>query len=320
MRAACLLLASASCLLGAVDGIVTNATTGQPQPSVIVSLLQPGAGGMQTLASVKAGADGKFKIDKDIPPGPALVQALYKGATYNVVLTPGSPTTGVQVTVNDATNKAGIAKIEQHILVIEPSDSAIKVTETLIVKNDTKVTFLDSAKGSVRFYVPESASEGVQISIDAPGGMPIRRPAEKTTEAGVYKESYPIKPGETRFDVAYSLPAAATFSGKNLEPEQPARLATPSTVTLSGDGVESMGQEPTTKAHIYSVAAPTYEVKIEGTGSLRATQDKSADDDSGQPKIEEVPARVYDRLYWVLGLALAILFLGGALLYRRGAA
>src|SRR5580704_1848598 len=68
------LLASGSWLLASVDGVVMNLTTGKPQPAVIVSLVQPGSKGMQTLASVKSDAEGKFQIDKEVPPGPALLQ------------------------------------------------------------------------------------------------------------------------------------------------------------------------------------------------------------------------------------------------------
>src|SRR5580698_4849245 len=72
------LLATGCWLLAAVDGTVMNATTGKAQASVLVTLVQPGAQGMQTLATVKSDAQGKFKIDKDVPPGPALLQAIYQ--------------------------------------------------------------------------------------------------------------------------------------------------------------------------------------------------------------------------------------------------
>jgi len=41
----------------------------------------------------------------------------------------------------------------------------------------------------------------------------------------------------------------------------------------------------------------------------------------GAPKCcEETAARVYTQLYWVLGLAFAILAVGGTMLYRKGTA
>jgi hypothetical protein len=134
----------------------------------------------------------------------------------------------------------------------------------------------------------------------------------------VYKVNYPVRPGETRFDISYSVPASDQFAGKILHARGATRLVTPSSVTLSGDGIESLGQEPQTQAHIYNVAGSTYEVKIEGIGSLRSPEATPQEEDSGAPQIEQAPARVYTRLWEVLGLAFVILGLGGALLYRKG--
>jgi hypothetical protein len=314
------LLATGSWLLASVDGTVMNATTGKSQPSVIVTLVQPGAQGMQTIATVKSDAEGKFKIDKDVPPGPALLQAIYQGVLYTLVLPPGGPTTGVHVKIYDTTAKAGVAKVSQHMILIEPSANSLDVSETFLIENESTTTFLDPAKGSIQFYLPEAAGGKVAVTINSPGGMPIQRSAEKTNEKDVYKIAYPVKPGENRFDVSYSLPPTDTLAGKILHGEGVTRLVTPSSVTLEGEGVQLLGQEPQTKAHIYGAGDADYTVKITGTGSLRNADAAPADEDTGQPQIEEKAARVYSRMYWVLGLAFAILGLGGVLLYRRSAA
>src|SRR6476660_341034 len=72
-------------LFGAIEGTVINGTTGKPQPAVTVSLVQPGANGMQALATSTSDASGKFSIDHDLPPPPALLQADFKGVTYTQV-------------------------------------------------------------------------------------------------------------------------------------------------------------------------------------------------------------------------------------------
>jgi hypothetical protein len=172
----------------------------------------------------------------------------------------------------------------------------------------------------VQFYVPEAAAGSVKVAINAPGGMPIQRPAEKTSQKNVYKVAYPVKPGESRFDVSYSLPPSGTFSSKIMHGEGVTRLVTPSTVTLSGEGLESLGQEPQTQAHIYNAGSADYSVTITGAGSLRNPENAPPAEDTGEPQIEEKGARVYTRMYWVMGLALAILGLGGVLLYRKSAA
>jgi hypothetical protein len=128
-----------------------------------------------------------------------------------------------------------------------------------------------------------------------------------------------VKPGETRFDVSYSLPPGDTFASKILHAEGVTRLVTPASVTIEGEGLEALGQEPTTKAHIYNAASAAYSVKITGTGSLRNQEAAAPDEDPGEPQIEEKPARIYTRMEWVLGLGFAVLGLGGVLLYRRSA-
>jgi hypothetical protein len=313
------LLTFASCLFAAVDGVVINATTGKPQASVMVSVVQPGPSGMQNLATVKSGADGKFNIEARVPPGPTILQGMYQGVIYNQVLAPGGPTNGLKLNVFDSTTNPESGKITQHMLVIEPSANTVNVSETFLAQNQTNQTFLDNARGSIQFFVPEAARDKVQVTIAAPGGMPITRPAEATKVPGVYKASYPVKPGDTRFDVAYSVPATDSLSLRNPNPATPINLVTPSAVTLSSSGIESKGQEPQTQAHIYATTAPTFDLKIEGTGSLRGPDAGSPQEDPGQPEAKVAPARIYTKLYWVLGFTLAILALGGVTLYRKGA-
>jgi hypothetical protein len=319
MRILFCLLATGSWLLASVDGTVVNATTGKPQASVIVILVQPTAQGPRTLATVKSDAEGNFKIDKEVPPGPEMLQAIYQGVLYTQMMPPGSPSTGVHVKVYNATAKAGVSKVSQHMILIEPGANSLEVSETFLMENETTTTFQDPVNGSAQFYLPEAAGGKVTVSINSPGSVPIQRPAEKTKEKDVYKISYPVKPGESRFDVSYSLPPTETFASKILHGEGVTRLVTPSTVTLEGDGVEPLGQEPQTKAHIYNAGGAAYTVKITGLGSLRNQEDTPAADDD-RPQIEEKAARVYSRMYWVLAMAFAILGLGGVLLYRRGTA
>jgi len=190
-----------------------------------------------------------------------------------------------------------------------------------VLGNEGNVTFNDPEKGSIQFYLPPSTGGKAQVVVTAPGGMPITRPPLKTATADIYKIDYPVKPGETRMDVTYTVPAADKIAGKVVASEVATHLVTPPAVTITGDGIEPAGQEPTTKANVYNLAGLDYNLLIEGVGSLRPeTPAADAGDDSGSPKIEIAAARIYSQLGWVLGLALAILAIGGVMLYRRGTA
>lgn len=322
MRRLILLAASSLCMFAGVDGVVINGTTGKPQPSALVSLMRPSAEGLQTLATVRSDAEGKFKIDKDVPlGGPVMVQAIYDKASYTEMLPPGTPTSGVQVEVYDSGKNPDSGKISEHMILIEPGAAGMLISETFLFENQTKITYSNPDKGSAEFFVPKSATGKPQVTVTSATGVPIKWEATKTKLAEVYKVDFPIKPGQTRIDVSYALPPSTSFAGKNLDPGTPTRLVTPSTVSLAGDGLDLLGQEPQTQARIYNLRTPNFEVKIEGTGSLR-TPDATADsqEDPGQPQIEVAPPRIYSRMGWVLGLTFAILALGGAMLFRRGTA
>jgi hypothetical protein len=309
--------------LFAVDGVVLNGTLMRPQPGVEITLVQPGQQGMKQLGKTVSDAQGKFNIDVTIPPGPGLLQSTYQNATYNQIITPGMPTTGVDVMVYESTNKAGTAKATQHLIVMEPSADHIKISELFIMDNKSAMTYHDPAAGSAQFFLPPGSESAARAIITAPGGMPVPRPATKTAKAGIYKVDYPLKPGETRIEVTYTTPATPKFSGKIVPSDAPTRLVTPSTVSLTGDGIESLGQEPQTQAHLYNLSGLDYNVLIDGTGALNLgapSGDAPQEEDNGAPKIEVAPARIYSKLYWVLGLAFGILALGGVALYRRGEA
>jgi hypothetical protein len=304
--------------LFAVDGTVINATTNKPQPNVTVTLVQPSQNGMQTLASTKSDAAGKFSFDKTFA-GPQLIQAQYNGVTYNKVVMPGAPSNNLEVSVYESTNKPGIAQITQHMILVQPSPENVGVNESFLLQDNSKYTYNDPAKGTLQFFLPPEAKGQVRVTVNAPGGMPIQRSAEETKQNNVYKVNYPIKPGETRIDLSYSVPAGnpMTLSGKVLHKDGKARLVAPQGVTLSGDNIKSVGQEPTTQASIYDIDGSTYKIEIQGTGALQAQDQAQPEEDSGQPQIQQADPRIYDHLYWIVGLAFAILGLGSYLLARR---
>ena len=303
-------------LLAAVDGTVINGTTGKPQANVSVNLVQPGQGGMQTLGTAKTDAQGKFRFDQQAE-GPQLVEATYDDVKYYKMISQGSP---AQVDVYETTKDPKSAAIAQHIVFIQPSTEQLAVSEVYFVKNGTKKTLNNTADGTLRFYVPAKAD--IRVTVNAPGGMPVDRPAEATKSPGVFKVAYPLKPGETEFNIAYTLPAGTEFASRNVERSTDTRLVVPHGVTLEGNGIKALGTDPSGKATLYSIASQEYSVKIGGSAeaALAAGGDASQEEDTGQPRIQETKPRVYDQLPIVLGLAGVILLLGFIVLYRSGGA
>lgn len=299
--------------LAAVEGTVINRTTGKPQPGTPVVLIRMSQAGMEPGQAGKTDAQGKFRLEGDAQ-GMGMLQATYQGVTYNHLVQPGAPTTGLEIDVYDSSRNPGAARVSQHLIVLEPSGDQLGVTETFFVSNGGKTTHVDPARGTLQFYRPPEARGGDQVSCTAAGGVPLQRAAEKTARADVYRVDFPVRPGETRFDVKYLLAFAnpGVFRGRTLQEGAATRLIAPRGVTLTGDALTAAGVEPSTQAAIYNVSASEFEVQVAGSGSIRS------EEESG-PGVEQILPRVYDRLVLILGLAAAILILGFVMLLRRGA-
>jgi hypothetical protein len=317
MKITLALLLLASPIFAAVDGTVTNQTTGKPQAGVTVTLIKLGKG-METAGSAKSDAQGHFQIPQEIAAGtPALIQALYSGVTYNKMIPPGMPSAGVAIDVFESSTKPTTAKVLQHMMLLEPSATELAVSESIIYANQGKQTFNDPEGGTLHFYLPPAAEGKVKVVVNGPQGMPLQKPAEKTGQPNIYTVKFPVKPGETRFDLTYAmpLPSPPVFESKVFHPGVPLRIVAPKGVELKGEGITSLGPEPRTQATIYDVKAESYKVEFAGTGSLRAAAEPAPQEDQGPP-IQESQPHVYDRIYLLLALAFSILLIGLVLLYR----
>ncbi len=314
--------AAVGTLFAAIDGTVVNRTTGKPQAGANVLLTSMGQGGMTPLGVAKTGADGKFRIDRDAE-GAVLLQITHAGVSYSQMLMPGTPTTGIEAAVYDTSAKPGTAEVIEHVVLLQPGAGQVAVNETVIFRNSARLTYHDPANGTLRLYIPGDQKEEVRVMARAPQGMPVPRPAVKTNQPNVYKVDFPIKPGETSIDLAYTAPLGtpAVFSGKMLHRDGVLRLVVPQGVKLAGDGVARVGEEPQSKAQIYSAKGPEFKVQLEGTGELRtsggAGQAPATEEEDSGPPITQILPPAYDQMYWTLGLAGAILVLGFVMLYLR---
>lgn len=317
-----LLLALTPAAFAVVDGTVTNETSGKPQPGATVTLYRLSQSGLESIESVKSGADGKFSINQS-PQGPHLIQTAYDGVTYNHMLPPPAPKTGLALSVYNSSAKPGEAKVTQRFVLFEPDGQTLKVTESFVFNNDGKTTYNDPENGAVRFHLHPAATKTIQINATAPQGMPIRRALEKTPQKDIYKVDFPIKPGASDIQLNYSIPftTPGTFESRAIYPgDAPVSLIAPVGVKIKGDGLESSRQEPRSQATIFMVRRASFKVEIDGKGTLRIPQEAEGDGGGAGPGISQIMPRVYSKRYWVLGLAAAILVLGFVLLVRSRSA
>lgn len=321
-RSIWLALAFSAALHAAVEGTVQNLTTGAGQSNAVVTLMELGTG-MNNVGSVKTDASGKFSFNVDLKPGsPYLIQALHQGVTYNQMLQPGTSPSGIALSVYDASAKAPEARVAQHMILLEPSGTELMVNESVIFNNTGKVTYQDP-DGTLKLHIPSDVNTPVRLRITAPQGMPISREAEKGKAPNTYVVRYPIKPGETRIDLQYGMPAGdpAKFESKVLHGGGPLRIVAPRGVTLESPALSNLGPEPRTQATVWEVKGTEYAINISGTGALRdagagASESAAASAENETPGIDIVKARIYQRVEVIVALALAMLTVGFVMLYR----
>jgi len=326
MRSLALLLLSAAAAMAAITGTVINRSTGQPQAGATVVLNLLAQQGITMIDQAKSDAQGHFTINQELQPGgPHLLRTAFDGVTYNHMLPPGSPATGITVDVYNSSKSQGAAKVSKHMILFEPAGGPVApmtVNETYLYTNDGKTAWNDLDNGTLHFYLPPGAGGKVQVNATAPGGLPIPAATIKTGKPDTYSVDFPVKPGDTRFDLTYTVPytSGEPYKGKVLTKDDNTYLIAPHGITLAGDHLSDLGTEPRTQAHIWGLADTAYQVTLTGAeAAAPAAADAQADASSSDgPQIEQIMPRVYSKAVLILALALGVLAIGFALLYRQG--
>jgi hypothetical protein len=309
-----------------VTGTVTNQTTGKPQAGATVALYQLAtATGLNLVDQAKSDAQGNFTINQT-PQGPHLIRTAFDGVTYNHMLPPGQPTTGILIEVYNASKQPGSAKVSKHMILFEPAAGRqVAVSETYIFKNEGKTAWNDPDSGTLKFFLPAGAGKP-QAKATAPGGLPIGAPVNKTAKPDVFAVDFAIKPGDTQIDLSYAVPytEGADLAGKIISQDENTYLIVPNGVTLKGDGLNDLGAEPRTQAHVFGLTGAAYKVQLTGAAATAPSAAASGDqggeaaDESG-PRIEQIMPRVNSQKVPIILVAMGILALGFALLYRASA-
>jgi hypothetical protein len=195
---------AASASAATLTGTITNRTTNKPSAGTDVYLLALSQG-MSEVGSTKTDAQGKFTFNVTDENVMHLVRANYQGVNYfskGGPLRPG--TTSTDIDVYDAAAKVDGVNTTIQAMRIQSTGSSLDVTELYAVQNSSNPPRAVMSDRTYTVNIPEGA-EIQQASASGPGGMPISAQPSPGKEKGQYYFSFPLRPGETRFQIAYRL-------------------------------------------------------------------------------------------------------------------
>jgi hypothetical protein len=200
------LMASTSGLLAApISGTVTNQTTKKPSVGDSVELMRLG---MEVAAKTTTDAQGHFTLDATDDAPMHLLRVIHDKATYFRPVPSGTAT--VNVDVYDAAEKVVGVSTEADVARIEASPNGLNVIENFFVKNASSPPRTQFGPRAYEIYLPKEA-QVIAAAAQGPGSMPVQTPPTPLGTPGDYAFVYPLRPGETRFQVSYQMPYSGSF-------------------------------------------------------------------------------------------------------------
>jgi hypothetical protein len=271
-----------------LTGTVKNATTGKPAVGDEIVLLKLGQG-MEEAGRTTTDAKGQFIFKLDDAQSPHLVRAIHQDVTYHRMAPPG--TTSVELEVYDVAKKIEGITVLADIMRIQAAQGQIEVVREFGVQNTSNPPRTQMNERNLEFYVPN----GAQIIADSAtatteNGNPLKSAPVPEGEKNRYSFIFPLRPGLTRFEVAYQLPysGSANLDPKSVYPLEHFVVMVPKAMqftaaTSAGFKLINYPNEPDARVQVASNTTPGQNLafKISGEGTLAGQQESGTQGSSG---------------------------------------
>jgi hypothetical protein len=203
IRPLCVLaLALASAAAQTLSGTVTNGTTNKPAAGDEVILINLTTT-MEIAANTKADSSGKFSFKLTGGAGPHLIRAVHQGVTYHQIAPPG--VSSVDVNVYDVATKVSGLTVTADVIRFQADSGSMQGVRLFVVNNQSSPAKTQMNDHNFEFYVPPGAKVE-QVQARAPNGQPIATEAAAQAEKNRYAINFPLRPGETQFQLEFTLP------------------------------------------------------------------------------------------------------------------
>jgi hypothetical protein len=271
-----------------LTGTVKNATTGKPAAGDDV-VLQSLSQGMEESGRTTTDAKGNFTLKLDDAQAPHLVRAIHHGVTYHRMAPPG--TTAVEVQVYDVAKKVDGITVVADIMRIQAAQGQIEIVREFGVQNSSSPPRTQMDERNLEFYIPD----GAQIIPDSAtattaNGNPLKSAPVPEGEKNRYAFIFPLRPGLTRFEVAYQMPytGSANLDPKSQYPLEhfvimmPKAMQFTAAASSAGYKLINYPNEPDASVQVASNFKPGQNLafKVSGEGTLTEPQEGGAQGES----------------------------------------
>lgn len=328
------LMLAATTVAADLTGSVTNKTSNKPSAGddvVILKLSQ----GMQEAGRTKTDAKGNFTLPIPDDGGQHLVRVTHQGVNYFKPAPMG--TTSVDVEVYDAGKQVQGVAGRADIMRVQTENNQLEVTEMFVIQNNSTPPKTQMSERSFEFTLPEGAVVDGSLAA-GPGGMPVNSAPVPTGSKNHYAFVFPIRPGETRFQVSYHLPYSGSFAFQPqiVVPMEDVVVMLPKSMKFKGDTSQfaSGGEEKGMSIFVaHNVAAgKQMAFSVSGTGQIpREAQDDNTEGQQteaaqaqpdnrpggGLGRPEDTPDPLHAYRWWIIGGLAAALVVGAIVVINQ---
>src|SRR5947209_2168564 len=267
-----------------LSGTVTNGTTNKPAAGDDVILIKL-ANGMEEAGRTKSDSKGSFSFKVADDGGPHLIRVVHQGVTYHKMAPPG--TTSVQAEVYDASKKVDALSVTADVMRVQAQDGKLEIVRLFAINNASQPPRTQMNDHNFEFYLPPGAQID-QAAAKTSGGQPINSPPVPQADKNRFAFVFPLRPGETQFQIQYHLPYSgeASLDPKALYPMEHFVVMVPKSMHFSGAASFQSMQDPQqsdSQVEVVSNAQPNQALafKISGTGVLPERNESAASSGGG---------------------------------------
>jgi hypothetical protein len=327
-----------------ITGTVTNRTVNKPSAGDQVVLIRL-AQGMQESTRTTTDARGHYTLQ--VPDdGLHLVRVTHDKANYFQPAPAGTTSVDLDVfnsspTVKGVSTEAIVLRIQT-----DASGKTLNVVKHFFIKNDSKPAMTRFSNEPFDFYLPVDAVIEGSAAL-APGGMPLKVAPVPLGEKGKYTFLFPIRPGETQFQVTYHQPYSSglRMEGRVADETGTVALMLPKSMTIAfdpGSPFNAVNDEVNAQTFIAQNVLPDAPLAFalsgsgelprdsqnpadggpqtspQGDGTIAATDNKAPGkglDNPLDPEGDREPLSKYK--WWILGSLFVLLAAGAGILLRK---